>query len=197
MSQITLSLPHTLSATEARQRVEQLIDELHRRYAEGDHVTKSWKGSTLTFRIDRGRQSVSGRAVVEAALDCYLDRFAVVDDALEGSNPDRHRAREPAFACWLNGRSHPLEPERKKNMGRLIATALGIAVGAGTTLALHLRRKWAERKTSSAGMGFVAGTRGNAAVASAGKTCSAGSAGRRHRRQPRLPGLIAGTCSAA
>jgi hypothetical protein len=75
MPQIMLSLPHALPVAKARQRVEQLVEELHRRYCTGrDRVTSSWDGDTFTFQIDRGLQSATGQlAVTDRFLHITID----------------------------------------------------------------------------------------------------------------------------
>lgn len=65
MARIDLTLSHRLSRTEARHRVEALLEQLHQRYGSMiESVEKRWEGSTLIFTLQHGGQSIPGELVV-------------------------------------------------------------------------------------------------------------------------------------
>jgi putative polyhydroxyalkanoate system protein len=66
MARIDITLNHQLSRSEARHRVEALLEQLHQRYGSMiDGVEKQWDGSTLMFTLQRGGQCIPGEVVVQ------------------------------------------------------------------------------------------------------------------------------------
>ncbi len=65
MSNLTVSIPHQLTRAEAKQRVEQLIDQFERQYGNLGQVQRHWEGDTLCFTLAAAGMTQAGKAFVE------------------------------------------------------------------------------------------------------------------------------------
>jgi len=65
MSNLTVSIPHQLSRVEAKQRVEQLIDQFRQQYGNLGKIERRWDGDTLHFTLTAAGMSHTGQAFVE------------------------------------------------------------------------------------------------------------------------------------
>jgi len=66
MTPLTIIIPHQLSKSEARQRIENHFTELLGQYGSSlDHVEHHWAGDTLDFQAGVMGMNISGKAQVE------------------------------------------------------------------------------------------------------------------------------------
>ncbi len=65
MSNLTVSIPHQLTRVEAKQRVEQLIDQFRQQYGNLGHIERRWDGDTLHFTLSAAGMTHAGQAFVE------------------------------------------------------------------------------------------------------------------------------------
>jgi len=70
---LTVSLPHSLGAAEARRRIEQGMGDLLGRFGDGAAMTQSWNGDRMDFSAAMMGQTISGWLnVLEDAVELHV-----------------------------------------------------------------------------------------------------------------------------
>lgn len=66
MPELTATIPHQLSRSEARRRIQQELAVVRQQYgAVITNLQESWSGDTMTFSLTAMGQAVSGRVTVQ------------------------------------------------------------------------------------------------------------------------------------
>ena len=69
MSTMTVSIPHQLSRPDAKEKVEQLLDQVKQQYGGSiGRIDETWTDDTLDFKISVMAMSLTGQVFVEDSV---------------------------------------------------------------------------------------------------------------------------------